>query len=122
MATFLANWFFDPIALSPHGFCLLWEPGLIWSFALGDAVTALAYLAIPVALARFLHLRPDFEFKGIFWLFAAFIVLCGTTHILDLITIWAPVYRLEALSKNAFQNCPFNARRQMSEHASDVNA
>jgi len=95
----LSVWFEAPSALSPHGFCLLWEPGLIWSFVLGDAGTAVAYFAIPLALYRFVRLRADLVLKPVFWLFATFILLCGTTHWLDLATIWIPVYRLEAVSK-----------------------
>ena len=38
-------------------------------------------------------------FKPVFWLFAAFILLCGTTHWLELATIWVPAYRFEAVSK-----------------------
>ena len=75
------------------------EPWLIWSFAIGDTGTGLAYLVIPVALARFVRRRSDLAFKPVFWLFAAFILLCGTTHWLELATIWVPVYRLEAVSK-----------------------
>lgn len=85
--------------LTPHGFCLLWEPWLIWSFVVGDTATSLAYFAIPIALARFVRRRVDLAFKPVFWLFAAFILLCGTTHWLELLTIWVPAYRLEAISK-----------------------
>lgn len=35
------------------------------------------------------------------WLFAAFILLCGTTHWLDLITLWVPLYGLQELVKAA---------------------
>jgi len=39
--------------------------------------------------------------KGVFSLFAAFILLCGTGHLIELLTIWSPVYRLEAIVKLA---------------------
>ena len=96
-----ADWLLSPSALTPHGFCLLWEPWLIWSFVTGDTATALAYFAIPLALARFVRARPDMAFKPVFWLFAAFILLCGGTHWLELLTIWVPAYRLEAIAKLA---------------------
>jgi len=101
MFQILSGWLLAPSALTPHGFCLLWEPWLIWSFALGDTATGLAYFAIPVALARFVRRRSDLAFKPVFWLFAAFILLCGATHWLDLLTIWVPAYRLEAVLKIA---------------------
>ena len=34
-------------------------------------------------------------------MFAAFILLCGATHWLDLATLWAPVYGLQGLVKAA---------------------
>ena len=37
MISNLAGWLFDPSGLTPHGFCLLWEPWLIWTHALGNA-------------------------------------------------------------------------------------
>lgn len=99
MLPLLSNWLLTPSELTPHGFCLLWEPWLIWSFVIGDSATSLAYFAIPIALARFVKCRADLAFKPVFWLFAAFILLCGTTHWLELLTIWVPAYRLEAVSK-----------------------
>jgi len=67
----------------------------------GDGATGLAYFGIPIALVCFVRRRDDLVFKPVFWLFAAFIVLCGTTHWLELLTIWVPAYRLEAVSKLA---------------------
>jgi hypothetical protein len=37
----------------------------------------------------------------VFWLFGAFIVLCGTTHIVDAIMFWAPAYRVNAMVRVA---------------------
>jgi len=95
------GWLFDPATLSPHGFCLLWEPWLIWSHAIGDIAIAAAYFSIPVALIVFVRRRRDLAMKPVFWLFAAFILLCGTGHLIDLVTIWSPLYRLEAVVKLA---------------------
>lgn len=90
-----AAWIFEPDGLSPHGFCLLWEPWLVWAHALGNIGIALAYFSIPVVLLRFARRRRDLVFKPVFWLFAAFILLCGTGHLADLLTLWVPAYRLE---------------------------
>jgi PAS domain S-box-containing protein len=97
----VSDWLFTSPTLTPHGFCLLWEPWLIWSYLVGDGATGLAYFGIPIALVRFVRRRDDLVFKPVFWLFAAFILLCGTTHWLELLTIWVPAYRLEAVSKLA---------------------
>jgi hypothetical protein len=36
-------------------------------------------------------------FLPVFWLFGAFIVLCGTTHLVDAVMFWAPAYRVSAI-------------------------
>jgi PAS domain S-box-containing protein len=99
MSNGLFDWLFDPSGLTPHGFCLLWEPGLIWTYAISDAGIALAYFSIPIALGIFAHRRRDLVFRPIFWLFAAFILLCGATHWLDVVTLWLPAYGVEAVVK-----------------------
>ncbi len=95
----LRDWLFDPAGLTPHGFCLLWDPGLIWAYAVSDIGIGVAYFTIPLALAIFARRRRDVAFRPIFWLFAAFIFLCGTTHFLDVLTLWVPVYGIEAAVK-----------------------
>jgi PAS domain S-box-containing protein len=85
--------------LTPHGFCLLWEPGLIWLHTLSDAVIALAYFSIPVALIVFVLRRRDLGFSWIFVLFAVFILACGTTHLLDIATLWWPGYWVQGVVK-----------------------
>ena len=99
MGNQLAAWLTDPGGLTPHGFCLLWDPGLLWTYAVSDSVIALAYFTIPAALAVFTRRRRDLAFRGIFWLFVTFILLCGATHLLDVVTLWLPAYRLEGAVK-----------------------
>lgn len=95
----LSQWLIDPSGLTPHGFCLLWEPGLIWTYAISDAGIAAAYFTIPLALAVFAGRRKDIVFRSIFVLFASFITLCGATHLLDVVTLWVPAYGLQAVVK-----------------------
>jgi signal transduction histidine kinase/ActR/RegA family two-component response regulator len=85
--------------LAPHGYCLLWQPELIWTHVIGDALIAAAYFSIPIAIVRFVTHRSDIEFSWIFWLFALFIVACGTTHLMAIWTLWNPDYGWEALIK-----------------------
>jgi signal transduction histidine kinase/CheY-like chemotaxis protein len=84
---------------SPHGYCLLWEPWLIWSHVGSDALIALAYFSIPVALMIFIRRRRDVSFGFIFWLFASFITMCGITHLIRIWNMWHGDYGLEALVK-----------------------
>ena len=97
----MSGWLFDPSGLTPHGFCLLWEPGLIWTHAGSDSVIALAYFSIPAALVVVARRRKDLMFRPLFLLFAAFILLCGTEHLLEVLTLWVPAYGLEGAVKVA---------------------
>jgi PAS domain S-box-containing protein len=101
MFTTFASWLFNPAGLTPHGFCLLWEPWLIRTYAISDIAIGVAYLTIPIYLLVFARRRRDLAFRPIFLLFAAFILLCGTTHLLDVVTLWQPAYGLEAIVKVA---------------------
>jgi PAS domain S-box-containing protein len=84
---------------APHGFCLQWEPGLLWLHAGSDTATGVAYYAIPVGLAWFALKRSELVFGWIFWLFALFILACGTTHFMDVWVLWEPDYGLQGLLK-----------------------
>jgi PAS domain S-box-containing protein len=97
----IADWLFNPSRLTPHGFCLLWDPALIWIHACADAVIGVAYFTIPVAMAVYARRRRDLVFRPVLWLCAGFILLCGSGHWLDLLTLWVPVYRLEGVVKVA---------------------
>ena len=90
---------FDFSGLTPHGFCLAWQPGLIWLEAASDLLIAAAYFSIPATLLLFLRNRRDLAFKPVFALFAAFILACGTTHILGAVTLWVPAYWLDGWVK-----------------------
>jgi signal transduction histidine kinase/CheY-like chemotaxis protein len=89
----------DSSTFSPHGICLLWEPELIWLHVISDAVIAASYFSIPFALAIVVSKRRDFQFGWMAWLFAAFILLCGLTHVFAIYTLWVPIYGLEGLLK-----------------------
>jgi hypothetical protein len=79
----------------PHGMCFLWRPELIWLHAVADGLIALAYYSIPFALLYFVLRRRDLAFPGVFLLFGAFILACGTTHLLGIWTLWNPDYWLD---------------------------
>lgn len=76
----------------PHGTCYLWKPGLVGLHLASDAIIALSYFSIPITLIYILRKRTDIPFNGIFLLFAAFIIFCGTGHLIDIWTLWHPDY------------------------------
>jgi PAS domain S-box-containing protein len=84
-----------------HGYCLLWKPWLVVLHAGSDFLIFVAYFAIPVAIWIFLRRRPDLELKPLAVLFAAFIFLCGLTHLIQMITLWWPIYETQAFVKVA---------------------
>jgi signal transduction histidine kinase/CheY-like chemotaxis protein len=100
MLKFFAD-IFDNADLSPHGFCLLWRPELIWLQIRSDSVIALAYYSIPLALTYLVIKRRDLIFGWMFWLFSAFILACGTTHVFEILTLWYPLYGVEGAIKFA---------------------
>jgi two-component system, LuxR family, sensor kinase FixL len=85
--------------LLPHGICLSWKPGLLLLHVTSDALIALAYFSIPFGLAHFVSRRKDLQYRWMFILFAAFILACGTTHLLDIWTLWHPDYALQGTIK-----------------------
>ncbi len=83
----------------PHGHCYLWKPELVWLHLVSDVLTGLAYYSIPVMLVYFVRKRRDVPFGWIFLMFGTFIVACGTTHLMDVWTLWYPTYWLSGLLK-----------------------
>lgn len=79
--------------------CGNWPAALGWLHILSDLATWGAYLAIPLILAVFVRRRRDMPFPGLFVLFGLFILTCGTVHLLDAVSFWAPLYRLSGLVK-----------------------
>ncbi|WP_051631180.1 sensor histidine kinase [Afifella pfennigii] len=82
-----------------HGYCLLWNPWLVSLHAIADLFIFLAYAAIPAGILLFLRRRPDIRLNYLPILFAAFILLCGLTHLFGLVTLWYPVYELQGIVK-----------------------
>lgn len=83
----------------PHGHCYFWRPEVLWLNVGSDALIALSYYSIPLALFVFVKRREDIAFKQVFVLFGAFILACGSTHVLEAVTVWHPVYRFEGMLK-----------------------
>jgi PAS domain S-box-containing protein len=91
--------FFTSGSFIPHGHCYLWQTNLVWLHILSDAFIALAYYSIPATLFYFVRKRQDLPFDWIFLLFIAFIVACGTTHLIEIWTLWYPTYWVSGFVK-----------------------
>ena len=90
---------FDTSGFPPRWNCGSWTPGHGWLHILSDLAVWSAYFAIPCILVYFVLRRRDVPFPSIFWLFGAFILACGTTHLMEAIIFWHPVYRLAGVIK-----------------------
>jgi PAS domain S-box-containing protein len=77
-----------------HGYCYMWNPGLVWLHVISDSLIALSYFTIPFTLLWFVRKRRDLPFSWIFLLFGAFIVACGATHVMEVWNLWHAQYWL----------------------------
>src|SRR5579885_1897136 len=85
----------------PHGHCYFWQPSLLWLHTVSDGLIVLAYYSIPLTLLYFMHNRPGLRLNGVILMFGAFILACGTTHLMNIWDIWHSTYRLEGIIKAA---------------------
>lgn len=77
-----------------------WPRSLVWAHVIGDAAYAIAYTWIPLELLRVYRARKDMRFTWILGCFCGFIAFCGIGHVLDIVTVWNPLYWLSATNKH----------------------
>jgi signal transduction histidine kinase len=83
----------------PHGYCYLWKPDIVWLHAVSDGLIMFSYYVIPVLLIYFVLKRRDLPFHWMFVMFGVFIFGCGTTHLMEIWTLWHGTYRLSGVVK-----------------------
>ena len=83
----------------PHGFCYLWDPRIVWLHVISDGLIALSYYCIPIILIYFIFKHRDRPFNRVFWMFGAFILACGTTHVMEIWNVWHGSYVLAGVVK-----------------------
>jgi PAS domain S-box-containing protein len=79
----------------PHGHFFLEKPAVFWVHVLFDATIALACYSVSLPLFRFVQRRRDLPLNWILLLFAAFVIICGTSH---LASIWTLCHSTDWLS------------------------
>lgn len=82
---------------SPHGFCLNWNPLLVGLDILTNALIALSYYAIPITLVALFGRQYNSLLRWFGVAFAVFIFACGTTHVMDIVVLYKPLYWLQML-------------------------
>src|SRR5438477_11129245 len=83
----------------PHGHCYRWDPSLIRLHLISDFLISAAYFTIPFTLVHFVRKRRDLPFNWMFLCFGIFIVACGMTHVMEIITLWKPYYWISGIVK-----------------------
>lgn len=84
----------------PHGYCFLWQQELLWMHVISDVAIAISYFSIPITILYLLRKKQQaLPYRWVFTMFAIFILLCGVTHLVELITLWHPYYYLEGILK-----------------------
>ncbi|HIK11896.1 MAG TPA: PAS domain S-box protein [Oscillatoriaceae cyanobacterium M33_DOE_052] len=84
----------------PHGHCYLWHWELVSLHVIADAVIGFCYYSIPALILYFVRQRlQDIPYPAFFLLFAAFILCCGTSHLMEIWTLWYPHYWLSGAIK-----------------------
>ena len=87
-------------AYMPHLYCFLGSTPLAWTHAIADTLIGLSYVMISATLAYLIYRgRSELPFHGLFLAFAGFMVASGSSHLLEAITVWIPVYVLSAAIK-----------------------
>ena len=84
----------------PHGYCYLWQPGLVAAHVVSDGLIGLSYIAISCTLIYLVwRARRLLPFSWVFVSFGVFIIACGVTHLMEIWTLWTPVFWLAADAK-----------------------
>ena len=83
----------------PHGYCYLWDPWIVWLHVISDGLITISYYFIPLVLIYFIRKNREIPFNRIFWMFGAFILACGTTHLMEIWNVWHGSYMLAGAVK-----------------------
>ena len=79
----------------PHGHCYLWDPGMVWLQVISNALIGLSYVTISSTLAYLIYRIRDLPFHWMYLAFGLFIIACGFTHFMDIVTVWHPFYWID---------------------------
>jgi len=92
---------FDDVSLMPHAVCWAAAPHLIWTMVVTNAITFLSYVSICITLlvlARRTRRVIARDWAYFLTGFALFIVACGSTHMMEVVTTWIPIFWIDAIT------------------------
>jgi signal transduction histidine kinase len=90
---------FSSQGFMPHGYCYFWNHWLVLLHVISDVLITLSYFSIPITLVYFARRRRDLPFHWMFLCFGLFIVACGSTHAMEVWTLWHATYWLSGFVK-----------------------
>jgi hypothetical protein len=85
--------------LMPHAVCWASAPKLIWTMVVTNVITFASYLILSITLVYLASrtrrvIARDWRYFVVG--FALFIIACGSTHLLEVVTTWIPVFWIAA--------------------------
>src|SRR5579864_1966929 len=87
------RWLFSTGDFMSHGHCYLWNLALVRLHAISDLFIGGSYVAISATLVYLVRrAKKDIPFSWMFLAFGTFIIACGCTHLVEVWTLWIPVY------------------------------
>jgi signal transduction histidine kinase len=90
----------DSSLFVPHGQSYGWDPTLLMLHAGSDGFLGISYIVIAGTLSILLfRANRDLPFKWIILSLGVFMVACGVIHLLEVVTLWNPLYWLSGVAK-----------------------
>ena len=94
------RWLFSTGGFMAHGHCYLWNPAVVRLHFISDLAIGVAYVAISVTLLVLVRRgKREIPFHWIFLAFGTFLIACGATHLMEVWTLWTPLYWLSGTIK-----------------------
>jgi len=93
---------FDYDQWPPRWQCGYWSDFHGWVYIISELMVWTAYFLIPLIIINYFYKKKtNIRFRKVYLLFATFILLCGSTHFLDALMFWIPMYRFNAVVRLA---------------------
>ncbi|MFN7997707.1 MAG: PAS domain S-box protein [Bryobacteraceae bacterium] len=93
------GWLFDTRFMA-HVYCYRRNPGLVGLHFISDLSIGAAYIAISLTLVYLVRrAKNEIPFSWMFLCFGVFIIACGGTHLMEVWTLWTPVYWFSGMIK-----------------------
>jgi PAS domain S-box-containing protein len=84
----------------PHEFCYLGNATLITTHMVSDLLIGISYVVISLTLVYLVRASAGgIPFHWMFLAFGTFIIACGGTHFMEVVTLWKPYYWASAYVK-----------------------